>query len=141
MNKNEKYHPTSLKLEMNSSNWLRWEIQFRINGLSLRTKNLIFSFLNHNICFGYSKEPSQWDGSFEHPKHMLQLIGKRIFKILHSNFCLYKPMVMILKSLMSWLKSEIPSYLESWTQGCKIDGISTFISRINTTCDSLKLKN
>ena len=32
-----------------------------------------------------SKEPSQWDGSFEHPKHMLKLIGKKIFTILHSN--------------------------------------------------------
>ena len=29
-----------------------------------------FLFLNQNICCGYSKEPSQWDGSFEHPKHM-----------------------------------------------------------------------
>ena len=32
----------------------------------------------------YSKEPSQWDGSFEHQKHMLQLIGKEIFTILRS---------------------------------------------------------
>ena len=29
-----------------------------------------FLFLNQNIFCGYSKEPSQWDGSFEHPKHM-----------------------------------------------------------------------
>ena len=27
------------------------------------------------------------DGSFEHPKHMLKLMGKKIFKPLHSKFC------------------------------------------------------
>ena len=25
-----------------------------------------------------SKEPSQWDGSFEHPKHMQKIMGKKI---------------------------------------------------------------
>ena len=50
--------------------------------LRVRTKKLIFLFLNQNTCCGYSKEPSQWDGSFEHPKHMLKLMGKKIFTIL-----------------------------------------------------------
>ena len=36
----------------------------------VRTKNIIFLFLNQNMCYGYSKEPSQWDGSFEHAKHV-----------------------------------------------------------------------
>ena len=35
------------------------------------------AILNQNICCGYSKEPSQWDGSFEHPKHMIKLMGKK----------------------------------------------------------------
>ena len=35
----------------------------------------IFLFLNQNICCGYSKEPSQRDGSYEHPKQMLKLIN------------------------------------------------------------------
>ena len=50
-------------------------------GLKIRvcTKKLIFLFLIQNICCGYSKEPSQWDGSFEHPKHMIKLMGKKIF--------------------------------------------------------------
>ena len=39
----------------------------------------------------YSKEPSQVDGSFEHPKHMLKLMGKKIFTILAENFRLSKP--------------------------------------------------
>ena len=46
----------------------------------------IFSFLNQNICYGYSKEPSQWDGSFEHPKQTLKLTDKQIFSILHKIF-------------------------------------------------------
>ena len=49
-------------------------------------ENLIFLFLNQNICCGYSKEPSQCDGSsFEHPKHVkidgLEIIYKFTLKI------------------------------------------------------------
>ena len=42
--------------------------------LRLRTQKLIFLFLNQNICCGYSKEPSQWDGFFKHPKHRFKLM-------------------------------------------------------------------
>ena len=51
---------------------------------NMRTKKLVFLFLNQNICCGYTKEPSQWDGSFEHPKHKFKLMGKKIFSILRS---------------------------------------------------------
>ena len=34
-----------------------------------------------NICCGYSKEPSQGNGSFQPPKHMFKLMGKKIVKI------------------------------------------------------------
>ena len=47
---------------------------------SVHQKN-IFLFLNQNICCEYSKEPSQRDGSFN-PKHMLKMMGKKIFTIL-----------------------------------------------------------
>ena len=40
--------------------------------LRVCTKTLIFLFLNQNVCCGYSKE---------HPKHMLKLMGKKIFTI------------------------------------------------------------
>ena len=40
-------------------------------------KNYLILFLNQNICCGYSKEPS-----FEHPKHMFKLIGKKIIRTL-----------------------------------------------------------
>ena len=46
---------------------------------------MIFLFLNINISCGHSKKTSQWDGSFEHPKHILKLLGKKIFTILRSN--------------------------------------------------------
>ena len=41
------------------------------------------------VVAGYSKEPSQWDGTFEQPKHMLKLMDKKIFTILRWKF---KPM-------------------------------------------------
>ena len=65
-------------------------------GLWLRvsTRKIIFLFLNQNICCGYSKELSQWDGYFEHLKHMLKIMGRlNIFTILRWNFCLSKPML------------------------------------------------
>ena len=49
----------------------------------------IFLFLNQNICCGYSKEPSQRDDSFEHPKLMFELVVKKLFTILQKIFCLY----------------------------------------------------
>ena len=54
-----------------------------MTGLYLRVQNenLIFLFLNQNIYCGYSKELSQWDGSFEQPKQILKLMGKKIFTI------------------------------------------------------------
>ena len=49
-------------------------------GLQIRVHigKLFSLFLIQNICCGYSKEQSQWDGSFEHPKCMLKLMGKKI---------------------------------------------------------------
>ena len=50
---------------------------------------LFFLFPNQNICCGNSKESSQWDVSFEHPKHMLILAGKKIITILRWNCFAY----------------------------------------------------
>ena len=38
--------------------------------IKMRVKLWIFSYPSFNIYFGCSKEPSQWDGSFEYPQHM-----------------------------------------------------------------------
>ena len=46
------------------------------------TENYFFLFPSQNICCGCSKEPSQWDVSFEHPKHMFKQIDKEKITIL-----------------------------------------------------------
>ena len=38
-------------------------------------KKNIFLISNSNICSGYSKEPSHRDGSYEHPNHIVKLMG------------------------------------------------------------------
>ena len=59
----------------------------------VQDQTFIFLFINQNICCGYSKEPSQWDGSFEHLKPMLRLTDKKIFTILRRNQCLSRFML------------------------------------------------
>ena len=54
--------------------------------ISVRNQKLTFLFLSQNICCGYSKELSQRDGSFEHPKQMFKLMDKKILTILGSKF-------------------------------------------------------
>ena len=55
-------------------------------GLQIRVRigKLFSLFLIQNISCGYSKEPSQRDGSFEHPQLMFKLMGKKIITILLS---------------------------------------------------------
>ena len=90
-------------LQIFSTVWLRmrfhsreqWEIyspkppiEQKLNNSGLQTRvrcGILFSlFLIQNICYGYSKEPSPWDGSLEHPKHMFKLMVKKIITILRS---------------------------------------------------------
>ena len=53
-------------------------------GLQIRVcvVKLFSLFHIQNICCGYSKEPSERDGSSEHPKHMFKLMGRKIITIL-----------------------------------------------------------
>ena len=37
----------------------------------------VFLTISFNICFGFSKELSQWDGSIEYPQHMFWLRNKK----------------------------------------------------------------
>ena len=72
---------------------------FTITALKKRMGNLKKKvYLTQNSCFGYSKEPSQWDGSFEHKKCMLKLLGKKIFTILRSNFAF-----ILIYAVLLWL--------------------------------------
>ena len=62
---------------------------FKLMGKTrVRNENLFSIFLNQNICYGYSKEPSQRDGSFEHKKHMFKLMDKKKSQFYTQNFCL-----------------------------------------------------
>ena len=62
------------------------KIKWVWSGFNVQNQKLIFLFLNKNICCGYSKESSPWDGSFDHPKQLFELIDKKIFTILCSFF-------------------------------------------------------
>ena len=61
------------------------------SGLQIRvhTGKLFFLILNQNICCGYSKEPSQRDGSFEHTQHMFKSMGKEINAIFSDSFSIW----------------------------------------------------
>ena len=50
---------------------------------------------NQNICLGFSKEPSQWDCSFEHSKLMLKLMDKKLFPILGLKILFIRTLAMI----------------------------------------------
>ena len=63
----------------------------------VRNEKLFFLFLKQNICCGYSKEPSHWDGSFEHPKHMYKLMDKKIIAILRWKILLNWPYELYVK--------------------------------------------
>ena len=55
-----------------------------LTGIKFRVRNRKITFLHfdQNICCGYSKELSEWDRSFEHPKHMLKIMGKKISNLM-----------------------------------------------------------
>ena len=85
----------------------------RLNsGLQIRVCNrkLLFLFFNQNICCWYSKEPSRWDGSFEHPKQVFKLVDNKIIAILSSKILLYWPYVNYITSM----KIVNPCPFEIW---------------------------
>ena len=51
-------------------------------------QKIFFLFLNQNICCAWVLKRTVL---IEHPEHMLKLIDKEIFTILHSKICLSKP--------------------------------------------------
>ena len=58
----------------------------KYTGLQIRVHNwkLLFLFLNQNIGYRYSKEPSQWHLSFGNSKRMFKLMSKELVTILGS---------------------------------------------------------
>ena len=48
------------------------------------SKNVIvFLYISLNMCFGCSKELSHWDGSFEHPQHIIWLRNTKNYFQVH----------------------------------------------------------
>ena len=134
----------------------------KIKDLQIRVSNgkLLFLFQNQNIFCGYSKEPSQWDGSrfsnlrcgysielsqwdgsFEHTKHMLKLVGKKI-QFYTQKFSCSKSVVNVLKfptffsfcsSIKCWL-----SWLEFTVRLTPLKNYKYIGSLSNTGQDPLK---
>ena len=44
----------------------------------------IFLPISFSLCFGCSKEPSHWDGTFEFPQHMFWLRNQKIIFLLRT---------------------------------------------------------
>ena len=63
--------------------------------LRVGTKILIFLFLNQNICCGYSKEPSQWDGSLCTQNICSNWWIIKYLQFYAQQFCLSKPIYTI----------------------------------------------
>ena len=61
-----------------------WVSQVKINQKILRKIVDIFLPINFNVGFWCSKDPSQWDGSFEYPQHMFWLRNKKNNFLVHT---------------------------------------------------------
>ena len=85
-----------------------WEVRKLFFCYALLTRVLIIElFFNQNISGGYSKELSQWDGSFEHPKHMLKIMGRKYLQFYAEIFCLSKPVYNVCISALACMSSSI----------------------------------
>ena len=82
-------HTTLLEISCHGSNSIYLIYIYRPPDKSV-IENILFLFLNQNVCYGYSKETSQRDGSIEHSKHVFKLLGTKIIT-LRSKFCLFGP--------------------------------------------------
>ena len=65
-------------------------------------KKLIFFFSTKTYVVGTQKEPSQWDGSFEHPQNLLKIRGKKTFTIVRWKLLFILTCVWALTSLYEW---------------------------------------
>ena len=71
--------------------WIKWASAQEVESASAvsyecEAKNYFFLFLIQDICCVYAKEPSLWDGSFEHPKYMLKWWVRKYLQLYAENF-------------------------------------------------------
>ena len=104
---------------------------------------LFFLFLSQNICCGYSKEPSWWDGSFEHPKHMFKLMDKKIIAILRKLFLLNWPYEVQNLTSSSNILSNYSKALFCYRppERCMIKNLFSYFSNQNIQCGYWKVKS
>ena len=92
--------------------------------LSERKFVIISLSICRKICFGCSKEPPQWGGSFEHPQHMFWLRDKItlsylefwIMKIFQTSNSLDKKLITLnlIKQVMPWKNGSYKSAQSSF---------------------------
>ena len=80
----------------------------------LRENLIIFLPINLNMCFGCSKELSDWDGSFEYPQHMFWMRNKEnIFSI---RTLIWRPVVYFKSSIFVQKGFSKPPDSFLWTR-------------------------
>ena len=87
---------------------------------------IIFLFHNQSICFGYSKEPSQCNGSYEHPKHMSKITEKKVFTIFTLKNFVYQSLWMA-----HGRQVTLFCFLSFYAKNCKNLLVILFISQPN----------
>ena len=68
-------------------------IKYKMRYLVVSKKNIHYSCEDGKKNIGHSRQPIR-DGSYQHPKHMLKLIGKKYLPFYAQRFCLPKPMIL-----------------------------------------------
>ena len=77
----------------------------QISKVFVRKNVIIFLSMNFNICFGCSKEPSHWDGSFEYTQYMIGWeIRKSIFN--YTLFILVPIIKVILRNMITCINTS-----------------------------------
>ena len=89
--------------------WKSWWTDNQVIGILRASDTSVYGklfslFLIQNICCGYSKEPSQWDGSFMHPQHMLKWLVRKLLKFYAHKISLSGPMYSICSPMSLWLR-------------------------------------
>ena len=119
-------------------NFLCYIAGLQLNVCSMTKKFLV---LNQNTFCGFSKEPSHWDGSFEHQKLMFELRNKKIFTILHTKvftilgtiFCINKVQGHPDRNQSGWNNPPVHKfYTCSCIEHCGFFAVKKYISRAPT---------